>query len=260
MAKVENFSRIILKRTNIPTQSATTAPSTDHTILPAWSSTDIYVGEFYANTSDEKLWLRFDSNIRRVLFEDDIYSGPITLSGDTDYQIIIWSGNTWSVSNKLIEPGTFIFTPETGIMEYETPEAGKWEIAIFGSSTGITGVVEGDFLVFDGEYWVNSGVSLQNNNLSITNISDAYTGLTTDQYIRCSGSTYTVKLPVTTGSGRLIYIKNLASGSVTLTGSGSDVIDGGIDFSFSTYNESIRIIDAATGYWEIVSHYYYMAP
>ena len=80
-------------------------------------------------------------------------------SGTTDYQILMWSGNTWQVSNKLVEPGSFIFNPVTGIMEYNTPEDGHYEIAIFGSSSGLTDVAQGDVLVFNDGFWVNSAVT-----------------------------------------------------------------------------------------------------
>lgn len=76
-------------------------------------------------------------------------------SGNTDYQILIWSGNTWHVSDKLIQPGTFEFNPSTGIMKYETPEDGHYEMAIFGSSTGLIGVVSGQTLTYNGDYWIN---------------------------------------------------------------------------------------------------------
>ena len=80
MSKVDKFARIRVKRSIIPTLSATTAPSDDHTMLPAWSTTDIYVGEFFLNEVDEKLWLRInDTTIKRLLFEGDV----IVTSGGT---------------------------------------------------------------------------------------------------------------------------------------------------------------------------------
>jgi len=76
MSKVEKFARIIVKRTIIPGLSASTAPSADHTLLPAWSTSDIYVGEFFLNEPDQKLWIRVnDTTIRRVLFDYDLLSG-----------------------------------------------------------------------------------------------------------------------------------------------------------------------------------------
>ena len=86
-------------------------------------------------------------------------TNSLNLIGNTDNQIIVWSGNTWEVSNKLILPGSFIFDPPRGIMEYETLEDGHYEIAIFGNDDGLTGVTNGDILVFNDGYWVNSAVT-----------------------------------------------------------------------------------------------------
>lgn len=89
MAKVENFARILIKRTSLTGVTATMPPiisgipSTDHTLLPQWSPSDIYVGEFFLNEQDQKLWIRTNSDpnigIKQVLFVGDI---PV-ISGGT---------------------------------------------------------------------------------------------------------------------------------------------------------------------------------
>jgi hypothetical protein len=84
MSKSERFARILVKRTSLPNLSATTAPSNDHTLLPTWETTDIYKGEFYINLLDEKLWIRTDHGIRKILFEDDA-SGTDNYVTDGDY-------------------------------------------------------------------------------------------------------------------------------------------------------------------------------
>jgi len=95
MSKSERFARVLVKRTNIPGLSATTAPSVDHTLLPRWETTDIYKGEFFMNLDDEKLWIRTENNIRRVLFENDI-----TISGVShDYYVV--SGSYDSVTSSI---------------------------------------------------------------------------------------------------------------------------------------------------------------
>ena len=212
--KVEKFSRIIIKRSNTLGVTATIPSGNDHTTLPVWKTSDIYIGEFFLNQIDEKLWLRVNnSTIKQLVFFDDLSSGlngtsgkngtsgtsgtdgtvgtdgtsgtngssgtdgtsgtngssgssglngtlTTFYSGDTDYQFLMWTGNTWQVSDKLIQAGTFGFTPETGIMEYETPELGHYEMAILGTSTGLTNVIDGQVLVFNDGCWINSGISL----------------------------------------------------------------------------------------------------
>jgi hypothetical protein len=92
-------------------------------------------------------------------------SGLINLTGTTDNQIIIWSGNTWEISNKLVIPGSFTFDPSRGVMVYETIEDGHYEIAIFGDSYGLSGVTNGDHLVYNNGYWVNSAITCNYENI-----------------------------------------------------------------------------------------------
>ena len=249
MSKNEKFTRLLIKRTDIPGLSATTASSDDHTLLPAWNTTDIYEGEFFFNTVDEKLWIRTKNNIRKVLFDD--LSGTTTIinfSGTPtkQYEILAWNptGNTWQVSDKLIEPGSFIFNPTKGVLEYNTPENGYYQIVLFGTdaSSGLTDVTAGDVLTFDGTSWINK-------KLSITNISSAYTGLTTDQYIRCSGATYTIQLPNAAGTGKFLYVKNIASGTITVAG-GLNTIDDASFVNLTSKYSILKLIDVASGKWE----------
>lgn len=78
MSKVERDARIIIKRCSITGETATLAPISvsgdyDHTLLPEWKNTDIYIGELFLNEPDEKLWVRFNATtIKRVLMEDDL--------------------------------------------------------------------------------------------------------------------------------------------------------------------------------------------
>jgi len=90
MSKVEKFSRIVIKR-NSGTGDAPTIPLTgpsynDHTLLPAWRTTDIYVGEFFVNTTDENVWMRVGENtIKQVYFVEDSGVTNDYLTDDTLY-------------------------------------------------------------------------------------------------------------------------------------------------------------------------------
>ena len=176
MAKVEKYGRIIIKRSTVDGLLPKIPLGTDHTQLPAWDPNDIYVGELFLNEVNQRLWIRVNQDtIREISLlgtgtTTGITSGTsgssgvngtssLSLTGTTDYQIIMWTGGTWQVSNKLIEPGSFIFNPTSGIIEYETPESGHYEIAIFGNASGLTNVQEGDILVFKNGYWVNTSAT-----------------------------------------------------------------------------------------------------
>jgi hypothetical protein len=74
MSKVEKYARIIIKRSDvegtIPTIPLTGVTSkNDHTLSPSWSTTDIYIGEFFLNQYDERLWIRTNEDeIKELLF------------------------------------------------------------------------------------------------------------------------------------------------------------------------------------------------
>ena len=66
MARIDANARIIIKQSTVSGETASLAPLSvngtyDHTLLPAWNPSDIYVGEFFMNEPDEKLWLRLNS-------------------------------------------------------------------------------------------------------------------------------------------------------------------------------------------------------
>lgn len=107
MSKEVKYSRFLLKRTNISGLSATTALNDDHTSIPAWKTTDIYVGELYLNSIDEKLWIRTRSNIREIpLFDgtSSLNSFPdVLISNPTDGQVLTFSGGRWINKNPEFE-------------------------------------------------------------------------------------------------------------------------------------------------------------
>jgi len=66
-----------------------------------------------------------------------------------------------------------------------------------------------------------------------------------------SGDTYTIFLPSAIGSGNPVIIKNLASGTIVVSGINTDTIDGILTKELTSYG-SLTIIDAAIGKWEII--------
>lgn len=76
-------------------------------------------------------------------------------------------------------------------------------------------------------------------------------------YLRCdaSGGAMTVNLPAAIGNGRLVTIKKIDSSgnAVTIDGSGSETIDGATTYALAAQYNSVQMIDAATGLWEITA-------
>jgi hypothetical protein len=86
---------------------------------------------------------------------------------------------------------------------------------------------------------------------TVTRTGSASTGAT-DQYIRQTGSAdYTETLPAATGTGRVISLSNRGTGTWTIDASGSETINGELSVDLEQY-DSIRIIDAAAGLWEVL--------
>jgi hypothetical protein len=118
------------------------------------------------------------------------------------------------------------------------------------SDVYFSGLTSGDTLSYDGTNWINI-VPITKKYL-ITNINNTYSGVTGDQLIRCSGTSYTVYLPFATGSGRELNLKSLASGIITITGQGTDTIDSLVSIYLTSPYDHIRLFDAENGKWETI--------
>ena len=108
MSKEIKYSRLLLKRTSVPALSATTTTSTDHTTLPAWRETDVYVGEMFLNSEDDKMWVRTDNSIKEILLIDsgdfslNVFS-DVEITSPTDGQVLTFTGGTWENRNPQFE-------------------------------------------------------------------------------------------------------------------------------------------------------------
>ena len=69
MANKIEYSRLVMKRSTV-TGVVPTVP-TGTTIDNTWLSTDILIGEMFANVEDERLWYRNNSGITEVEFTGD---------------------------------------------------------------------------------------------------------------------------------------------------------------------------------------------
>lgn len=120
MSKETKYSRIILKRTSTPGLSATTTTSTDHTSLPAWRTTDVYVGELFLNTEDDKMWVRTDNSIKEIPLLDGSSSlnafPDVSITNPTDGQVLTFSGGTWFNKNPQFEGTGITYTTVSPLM------------------------------------------------------------------------------------------------------------------------------------------------
>ena len=85
-----------------------------------------------------------------------------------------------------------------------------------------------------------------------------YTLTSETGYLRANaaGGNMTVNLPAAIGNGRLVTVTktDTSAYTVTLDGSGTETIDGATTKVLTLPNESIQIIDAAAGVWDIINN------
>ncbi len=115
MSQEVKYTRIILKRTSVAGLSATTTTSLDHTTLPAWKPTDVYVGEFFLNSEDDKMWIRTDNSIKEIpLINSGDFSlnsfSDIIIINPTDGQVLTFSGGSWYNKNPQFEGTGITYT------------------------------------------------------------------------------------------------------------------------------------------------------
>lgn len=86
---------------------------------------------------------------------------------------------------------------------------------------------------------------------NITPISTTYNVLLTDKLIVATAGTFDVDLPAATGSGRVLRIKNIGTGVVTVDPNGAETIDGEASQTLNQW-EGIVIVDNDTGTWIVI--------
>jgi len=158
MLKETKYSRLILKRSDVTTLSATTAPSTDHTVLPAWQTTDVYVGEMFLNSADNKLWIRTTNNIKEIpLIDSGDFSlnvfTDVSITSPTDGQVLTFSGGTWYNKNPQFE-GTGITYATVSPLSFSSPLMSASLLNQI-QDVDIKDPQLEQFLVFVGDRWTN---------------------------------------------------------------------------------------------------------
>lgn len=93
LAKV--FSRLITKHSSNPGETPTIPSSSDHTD-GSWSNTDLYTGELFLNTADERAWFRNE------------------LSGFSEVMVINTTGTTTFATGSTVDmcPGGLLKVPQ----------------------------------------------------------------------------------------------------------------------------------------------------
>jgi hypothetical protein len=84
---------------------------------------------------------------------------------------------------------------------------------------------------------------------SITAVNTTYQALVTDEYLYCTGTTYTVTLPAAVvGTTKWLVVDNGGTGVITVDGSGGETVNGAANIALSP-NERRVFIPVADGAW-----------
>jgi hypothetical protein len=168
---------------------------------------------------------------------------------------------TASVTFDTINATTALKLNGNGVITAVTPTAGTGisvtsvttggpSAAFTINNTGVTSLVAGNNVTLSAATGVVT-ISVAEPGIETTvGVSASYTALATDGYIGVTATPATITLPAGT-TGKVYTIKNEASsGSVTVTGTASDKIDGSSNKSL-TSNASITVIYRANQ-WRII--------
>ena len=145
MSKVVKGARFISKITEVPGVEPTIPPNDDHTL--GWRDTDIYVGEWFWNVTDAKIFFRDNNGISLIVTPDPITGqiDPSLLPGNYIGAMVYIS--TWDASTGNY-PG-YPFPPTT------SDKGNYWIVSVSGN-TNLSGEVDwhvGDYPIWNGSAW-----------------------------------------------------------------------------------------------------------
>ena len=129
MAKKMDYPRVRIKRSTIsgvvPTIPTSPKDPLDHTInqntTSGWTTTDLYVGEMFMNTADDKLWFRSDNGINLIQYSGstptfiDLSDTPSTYTSNSSKYLQVNSGET---GLEFVSKPTYTFEELTDTTNY----------------------------------------------------------------------------------------------------------------------------------------------
>jgi hypothetical protein len=130
-------AKIRIKRGSTVSEVPTVAPSSDHTD-GSWSATDIYDGEMYLNTADDKLFIRSNTNIVEIATSQQIASGGL------DNRIVVTQSNVATTLGGIIDSTKEYFIDgiiDLGTIQITVPENG---MTINGYSFDLSGLTSSE--------------------------------------------------------------------------------------------------------------------
>ena len=149
-----------------------------------------------------------------------------------------------------IPDGTELAVPETGTAYHKITKPNGTSFRVYLAAGAAVDLVELETI---------AGSSVAQDDLqtlidagevyAITAVNALYQALATDEYIYCTGTTYTVTLAACTlGTTKPLVIENRCSGNVTVDGSGTETVNGAATITLYP-GDRRAFIPIATGAW-----------
>ncbi len=166
-------------------------------------------------------------------------SGKLTLNWD------LFDTSTLDVSmSGALEARILVGTYQSDLMTNDaTPLGGQEYLALFSSAAAAPASTS---TTTETTTTVSTTTLSAMPNLVVQQKSSSYVILTTDDFIIANG-TLTLTLPVSASAGKIIWVKNIGTGVITISGT----IDGSSSMTLTVQNESVQLIANGGGTWSI---------
>ena len=224
MSDKTEYSRLLIKRA---TETGVVPTIPTGTTLSTFTNTDLFVGEFFLNTTDENLYVRTDNGILQILnsgFTSSIFATGFTYD----------NANTLTISNNNGSTLQTSINTMTGL----TVNGAFSATTLFGDGSGLTGINSGDIFVTGFTYDnANKLTIVSNSGASLNTFINVMTGLTingaisaTTYYNVSSNFQYEIHVSQvdgndTTGDGSLLNpVATITKALTLLTGSRKTII------------------------------------
>lgn len=225
-------------------------------LFPEGTSTDLGVLQVGANILVANSIISIPQSVATsadVIFENITANSNINVAGNISVINNIGAvGNVsgsalFDNSNRVITKITP--TSSTGISITSVTSNGP-NAAFTVTNTGVTSLVAGNNISISGSTGNITITATGSGIVTTVGVSNNYTALSTDEYIGATANSITITLP-TGATGKSYMIKNEgAGGSVTVSATGPDKIDGSPNKSLSN-NASLSVVYRA-GAWRII--------
>ena len=227
MAKIEQYSRIINHAISTSGAVFTVPTSNDHTD-ETWLATDLYVGEFGVNVTDDKVYVRTSNGIVQL--------STGSTGSSTGNNILVFNSPNINISatysaSSLSPNGTYYTDLGT--------TSNRWKDLYLGGSSTTIGTIN-----------ANAGLIIKEASKNILTTNNAVTGDTPIEIDGCSTNTKTRTLNLNskgvTASGTNNHTATIASQNVSMSNNSGSVLVGATDVTLA--NTITNVVHLGKGY------------